>query len=208
MIEMQSTVFLVDDDDSVRRALGRLLGAAGYRVVKFATARQFLDAAADDAGPACVVLDLQMPGLSGLDLQVELRERRINLPIVFVTGQGDVASSVRAMKGGAVDFLTKPVTEVDLLQAVGHAVAQDTQQRGQRAELAALAARAAALTPREREVMDLVVQGLLNKQIAVRLGTVEKTVKVHRGRVMEKMQAISLADLVRSVERLSAAART
>ena len=202
MSDPTSTVFLVDDDDSVRRALARLLRASGHQVTAFKTAQEFRDANVEGAGPACIVLDLQMPGLSGLDLQRELHLRRINLPIVFITGHGDVPSSVRAMKDGAVDFLSKPVAEVDLLAAVEQALARDSQQRGHQAEFDAIRARAAKLTPREREVMELVVQGLLNKQIAARLGTVEKTVKVHRGRIMEKMEVKSLADLVRRAERL------
>jgi FixJ family two-component response regulator len=197
-----SIVYLVDDDASVRRAFARLLRSAGHQVEAFGSAQEFLKGDRRDAGPACVVLDLQMPGLSGLDLQRELLARGIGLPIVFITGHGDILSSVRAMKAGAVDFLLKPVSGHDVLGAVEQALARDARERVRRGELDDLRARAATLTPREQEVMELVAQGLLNKQIAARLGTGEKTVKVHRGRVMHKMQVESLPDLVRAVERL------
>lgn len=203
MSDATATIFLIDDDASVRRAVARLLRSAGYAVKTFASARELLDGDRETDGAACIVLDLQMPGLTGLDLQRELRKREIELPIVFISGHGDIPSSVRAMKDGAVDFLTKPVADDDLLGAVEQAVQRDSVQRAQRDELDVLRARAATLTPREREVMELVVQGLLNKQIAARLGTVEKTIKVHRGRVMQKMQVESLADLVRAVEQLT-----
>jgi FixJ family two-component response regulator len=174
-------------------------------VEAFASGREFLSGIGSASGAACIVLDLQMPGLDGLDLQDELHTRGIELPIVFVTGHGDIPSSVRAMKAGAVDFLTKPVMDDDLLRAVAEALARDELEREERADLDALRARVATLTPRERQVMKFVAQGLLNKQIAARLGTAEKTVKVHRGRVMRKMQVKSLADLVRAVERLDGA---
>jgi FixJ family two-component response regulator len=202
MIETDATVFLVDDDESIRRAVARLLRSAGYRVETFSAAQEFLDGDQNGAHTACIVLDLQMPGLNGLDLQDELRARGIDHPIVFITGHGDIPASVRAMKSGAVDFLPKPVQDRDLLRAVAQAVQRSEETRCERAVIAALRARVATLTPREREVMELVTQGLLNKQIAARLGTVEKTVKVHRGRVMQKMQVDSLADLVRAVEQL------
>jgi FixJ family two-component response regulator len=201
------TVFLVDDDASVRRAVARLLRSARYHVETFGSAAEFLGADRRPAAPACVVIDLRMPAMDGLDLQTELRVRGLPLPVVFLTGHGDVPSSVSAMKAGAVDFLAKPVLDEDLLRAVETALAQDARERKRREELRALRARAETLTPRERQVMELVAEGLLNKQIASRLGTAEKTVKVHRGRVMEKMQFVSVADLVRAVERLGGMSR-
>jgi len=202
MAEPSGTIFLVDDDDSVRRAVGRLLRSVGYRVEVFATAGEFLEADTSWAEASCIVLDLQIPGLSGLDLQQELRSRQIELPIVFISGHGDIPSSVRAMKAGAVDFLPKPFQDHDLLSAVEQALTRHTQIQRQYDELVSLRRHYDSLTPREREVMALVAEGLLNKQIAARLGTVEKTIKVHRGRVMAKMHVKSLADLVRAAERL------
>lgn len=207
MAQRAGTVFLVDDDASVRRAVARLLRSARYQVETFGSAAEFLGADRWPAAPACVVIDLRMPAMDGLDLQAELRVRELPLPVVFLTGHGDVPSSVSAMKAGAVDFLAKPVMDDDLLRAVETALAQDTRERQRREELRALRARAESLTPRERQVMELVAEGLLNKQIAARLGTAEKTVKVHRGRVMEKMRFVSVADLVRAVERLGGMSR-
>lgn len=196
-------VFLVDDDASVRKALGRLIKSAGYQVQSFASAREFLDAhGAAGGGRACLVLDVSMPGLGGFDLQKELDATAAVLPIIFVTGHGDIPMSVKAMKAGAVDFLPKPVKDKVLLAAVEQALARAERELGERAELASVHRRLASLTPRELEVMALVVRGLLNKQIAFELGTVEKTVKVHRARVMEKMEAQSLAELVRMAERV------
>jgi len=197
------TVFLVDDDPSVRRALTRLIKAAGYSVQPFASAREFLEfwAAADEGMVACLVLDVRMPGLSGLDLQRELQARNTLLPIIFVTSHGDIPMTVKAMKDGAVDFLPKPVKDSVLLNAIDQALARAELERGERREVENLEKRLKTLTPRERDVMKLVVRGLLNKQIAFELGTVEKTVKVHRARVMEKMEAQSLAELVRIAER-------
>jgi len=195
-----TTVFLVDDDPSVLRALSRLLRAAGYEARTFPSSRDFL-ADHDAAVPGCVVLDLAMPGLNGLDLQNALADSGSARPIVFVSGRGDVHSSVRAMKAGAVDFLTKPVSEEDLLVAIRRAIEKDRQLRATRAELESIDARLSTLTPREREVFQHVVAGRLNKQIAATLGTVEKTIKVHRSRMMEKMGVRSLADLVRMAER-------
>ncbi len=197
------TVFLVDDDPSVRRALTRLIKSSGYAVQTFASAREFLQHRRVSAeGAACLVLDVRMPGLSGLDLQRELQEANALLPIVFITGHGDIPMSVKAMKEGAVDFLPKPVNDKDLLRAIEQAHARANHDHVERLELEDIQRRVKTLTPREREVMTLVVRGLLNKQIAFELGTVEKTVKVHRARVMEKMEAQSLAELVRVAERV------
>lgn len=201
MTDETATVFLVDDDASVVRALSRLLRASGHQISAFGSPQEFL-ACHDPATPGCVVLDLAMPGLNGLELQNALLASGSQRPIIFVTGHADVPSSVRAMKAGAVDFLTKPVNADDLLAAVGRAIERDRLMRQARAELQALGERLARLTPREREVMLLVVAGRLNKQIAADLGTVEKTVKVHRSRMMEKLEVRSVADLVRMTERM------
>ena len=197
-------VYLVDDDPSILKALTRLLRVGGYAVSAFRSPRDFL-AQHDPAAPGCVVLDLAMPGLNGLELQTALAAAGSQRPIVFLSGHGDVPSSVRAMKAGAVDFLTKPVSERDLLAAIGRAIESDRAMRRARAELLAIGERLNTLTPREREVLRHVVSGQLNKQIAADLGTVEKTVKVHRSRVMEKMGVRSLADLVRMTERIGLA---
>lgn len=194
-------VFLVDDDAGVRRALTRLLRAGGLDVESFPSADALL-AAVEIEEPSCVVADLRMPGLSGLDLQDELARRGVDLPLLFISGRADVTSSVRAMKGGAVDFLEKPVSDTDLLQAVARALARNRAQQEARRERETLHLRLGRLTPREREVFALVASGLLNKQAGHQLGTTEKTIKVHRARVMEKMEARSLADLVRMAERL------
>ena len=198
-------ILVIDDDISVRRGITRLLGSAGYRTETFASADEFLARPAP-ACPSCVVLDIGMPGLDGLELQERMEEGGRHLPIVFVTGRGDVPSSVRAMKRGAVDFLLKPFTADQLLGAVHVALERDRRAAGERADLAALRARFATLTTREREVFALIVTGLLNKQVASRLGTSEKTVKAHRARVMEKMAVGSFAELVRLAERLEHAA--
>jgi FixJ family two-component response regulator len=200
--EPNSTVFVVDDDASVRKALARLMASAGYAVKTFASAREFLDRGDHQDAPGCVVLDVSMPGLSGLDLQQELMAFSPPLPIIFITGHGDIPTSVRAMKGGAVDFLTKPVDGRDLLSVVRQAMARNVEARKQHTELRELQRRADTLTPREREVLALVVRGRLNKQVAAELGTVEKTIKVHRARVIEKMGVASLAELVRIAEKL------
>jgi FixJ family two-component response regulator len=202
------TVFLVDDDDSVRRALSRLIKSAGYAVQAFASARDFLEYwRITNEGPACLVLDVRMPGLSGLDLQHELLASNALLPIIFITGHGDIPMSVKAMKEGAVDFLPKPLKDKELLNAIEQALSRADHGLREQKELEYVQRRLKTLTPREREVMTLVVRGLLNKQIAFELGTVEKTVKVHRARVMEKMEVQSLADLVRLAEKVGLAAK-
>jgi len=190
------TVFVVDDEPSLLKAVARLLRSAGWSAVTFGSPAEFLGSF-DPAVPGCLILDMAMPGLNGLELQEALAARGSELPIVFLTGRADIPMSVRAMKQGAIDFLTKPVDGSDLLAAVRRAVEKDRESRKERSELAEIQERLAALTPREREVLALVVAGKLNKQIAADLGTVEKTIKVHRARAMEKMKAASLADLVR-----------
>ena len=196
MSEPAPTVYLVDDDISVLRGLGRLLAAAGLKVAAFASPGEFLRSF-DPAGPGCLVLDVAMPELSGPELQQALAARRSELPIVFLTGQGDIPTSVTAMKRGAADFLTKPVDEETLLAAIRSALERDRSLRKAQEELARIERRVASLTPREREVLERVVEGRLNKQIAAELGTVEKTIKVHRASVMQKMGVRTLADLVR-----------
>jgi len=199
-----SIVFVVDDDRSVRDSLRRLFTSIGLAVEVFPSAQAFLESPRPDS-PACLVLDVRLPGLSGLDLQRELARTHCTLPIVFLTGHGDIPMSVRAMKAGAVEFLTKPVREQDLLEAIRLAIERDRAGRRDRQELAALRRRYDSLTPRERDVMAGIVAGLLNKQIAAEFGTSEATVKEQRGKVMAKMQAGSLADLVRVAARLGVA---
>jgi FixJ family two-component response regulator len=202
MTEPLPTVFVVDDDASVRKSLARLLKSAGYRPESFASAEEFIDRWERDPVPGCVLLDIQMPGLDGLQLQRKLQTATHGIPIIFITGHGDIPLSVTAMKAGAVDFFSKPFNDDNLLKAVREAIQRDRQERTEGAERAIVAQRFETLTPREREVMALVVQGLLNKQIAIALGASEKTIKIHRGRVMEKMQVPSVPDLVRAAEKI------
>ena len=200
--DSRPTVFVVDDDASVREAVRSLLRSVGLLVETFGTAQEFLSNPRNGA-PGCLVLDVRLPGIGGLELQHQLAERNLHIPIIFITGHGDIPMSVRAIKAGAVEFLTKPFRDQDLLDAVQQAIDQDRRARQQRAEIAELRQRYDGLSPREREVMELVVRGLPNKQIAGTLGTSEATVKLHRGRSMQKMQAASLADLIRMAEKLA-----
>jgi RNA polymerase sigma factor (sigma-70 family) len=203
-MEAEPVVFIVDDDASVRKSLERLVRSVGLRGETFASAFEFLQCLqrkpAD--GPRCLVLDVRMPSVSGLALQEMLAAAGHRLPIIFITGHGDITMSVRAMKAGAVDFLAKPFNDQDLLEAIQEALARDRQARHERAALQDIQRRVALLTPREREVLTLVVAGLLNKQIAAALGTSEKTVKVHRARVMQKMQVVSVVQLVLLAEKV------
>jgi FixJ family two-component response regulator len=196
-----AVVFVVDDDASIRAGTRSLLASMGFEVQTFESASEFLGSKRPEV-PSCLVLDVRLPGLSGLDLQRELVASGTSIPIIFITGHGDVPMSVEAMKGGAVEFLTKPFRDQQLLDAVQHAIARDRVEREKRAEVAEVRRRYESLTPREREVMVRVVAGRLNKQIAFELGTAEITVKLHRAQVMQKMQVESLAALVQLAERL------
>jgi FixJ family two-component response regulator len=204
MRELQNSdaiIAIVDDDSSVRKGLERLIRSVGWKTVTFGSAQEFLASARTQA-PTCLVLDLQLPGLSGLELQKQMTEAGVETPIVFLTGHGDIPASVKAMKAGAIEFLTKPVDEQDLLNAIQEAIERDRRVRQQRADVRDLRDRYESLTSREQGVMQQVVSGLLNKQIAAELKITEDTVKFHRGHIMRKMRAGSLADLVRMAEAL------
>lgn len=200
MSRRAGTVYLIDDDAAVLKALRRLLASAGYGVKTFERASDFLESPKGE-GPACMVLDLQMPGLGGLDLQRELAARGMGLPVIFLTGHGDIPQTVRALKAGAFDFLTKPVPSRALLEAIGSAIKADSARRKEDDEVGAIRARLATLTPREHEVLRRVISGKLNKQTAFEMGIVEKTVKFHRAQVMRKLGVDSLAELVLLADR-------
>jgi FixJ family two-component response regulator len=197
---LDSTVFVIDDDASIRKSLSRLLRSVGYTTETFASAEEFLGRD-HFSGIGCLLLDVQMPGLSGMDLQEELSKADYHMPIIFITGHGDIPMSVQAMKKGAVDFLAKPFDDEQLLQAVRTAIGKDREARALHAEVREVRRRIELLTPREKEMLRYVITGMLNKQIALKLGIAEKTVKVHRGRIMEKLHANSVADLVRLAEK-------
>jgi FixJ family two-component response regulator len=201
MIEAKPIVFVVDDDASVREALKSLIRSVGLQVELFDSAHEFLQRKRPD-GPSCLVLDIRLPGIGGLDFQRKLAEANVPIPIIFITGHGDIPMSVRAMKAGAVEFLTKPFRDQDLLDAIQVALERDRARRQRESEIAILRERFESLTPRERDVLPLVVSGLLNKEIAAEIGTSETTVKVHRGQLMRKLGARSLPELVRMAEKM------
>ena len=212
MKEARNLVLIVDDEPSIRKSLARLLGSYGYEIMTFASARELLEAALPEDEPCCLLLDVNLPDLNGFELQTELLARKHSMATVFITGYADIPLSVRAMKMGAVDFLTKPVDEEDLFNAVQESFLRARQMSISQQETETIGKRLASLTPREREVLRYVISGFLNKQIAYQLGISEKTIKVHRARVMEKLGAASLADLVHladkaGIQRVPVAAR-
>lgn len=206
MIATNNLVFLIDDDASIRKGVSRLLRSAGYQNETFASASDFL-AREQHSGPVCLIVDVRMPGLNGMDLQTALIQRRREEQLVFITGHGDIPMCAQAMKAGAVDFLPKPFRDNELLHCVERALARSAEQRQRSTERAAARRRLDSLTPREFEVMQLVIAGMLNKQVAGELGIKEKTIKVHRGRVMKKLGVVSVAELVRLVEKAQIASR-
>jgi RNA polymerase sigma factor (sigma-70 family) len=207
MTEPQPLVFVIDDDTSTRETLGSLIRSVGLQVELFRSGEEFLKSKRPDV-PSCLVLDIRLPGISGLDFQRRLAESKIRIPIIFITGHGDIQMSVHAMKAGAIEFLTKPFRAQDLLDAIHVALEKDRRRRQRRAEVAQLRTRFASLTPRERQVLPLVVSGMLNKQIAAELGISEAAIKVHRSQLMRKMRADSLPDLVRIAEKIGFPSRS
>ena len=201
-----ATVFVIDDDDQMRAAMQRLLKSVGLRAEAFASPQEFLRRKLPD-GPSCLILDVRLPGMSGLDVQRKLTETGLQIPVIFITGHGDIPMTVKAMKSGAVEFLTKPFRDQDLLDAIQQALERDGITLKEQAEVHDLQERYRALTAREQEVMTLVVSGMLNKQIASEIGVSEATVKIHRGNVMHKMQAASVVDLVRMADKLKSSPR-
>lgn len=200
MLEKNATIYIVDDDFSVRNGLSRLLKSFGYETKEYASANEYLQNPAPIESYGCIILDLKMPGLSGLDMQKKLNMLETSLPVIFITGHGDISASVKAMKGGAIDFLTKPFEEKDLLSAISSALYRDEQNKVHLAAKNKAKEDLAFLTPREKEILTYIITGMLNKQIAISLHISEKTVKVHRGRVMEKMNVNSVAELVRKAD--------